>query len=248
MTIKNQPQLRLVIGGTGSQEDCGYKSGLSSCLETPDTRSTVSTRSAGTFPERRHFCTAWYRTPHKFAKEPSPPAPEIARSTAFMEESMQPIVAFGQQPILADPHRTMQLMVVRTKDEARQEFARNLNAQLNAQEAPKRGRPEWLRGKIGRIVSRESCRKWLAGEDMPDQTNMSILIESLGLNEQQLRIGRWSPPPPGSQDERLAKLTKSWPSLPDKVQNAIMAVLETASAGQESEQTHRHRSTRQRGQ
>ena len=118
----------------------------------------------------------------------------------------------------------MQLMVVRTKDEARREFAKNLNEALDKESAPRRGRPGWLRSRLGNIVSRETCRKWLAADDMPDQAHLSVLVDTLGLNAQQLRTGEWDPPP-GAKDERLVLLTKSWPGLADETRRAIMNVL-----------------------
>jgi hypothetical protein len=256
MAVKDQPQLRLVVSkdeeSTGSAG--GYRSGRNACLETPETRSTVNTRSAGTFPERRHFCTAWYRTPHLAANEPSPPAPSIASATGplstndsgVMNVSMQPIVASGQQPIRAVPGRTMQLMVVRNKIEARKEFAKNLNVELDLQKVPRRGRAGWLQAKIGKIVSRESCRKWLAGEDMPDQGNLSVLITALGINEQKLRVGQWSPPP-GAHDERLSLITKKWPHLPSKAQDAIMAMLDALPETQGIDNADRSRVKGSRG-
>lgn len=242
MVRKNQPRLRLVVVNeeTTSDVEAGYKSGRSSCREMPETRSTVNTRSAGIRPERRHFWTAWYFTPQLEAKAPKLSAPEMARSTAFMDESMQPIVALSQQPLRAHARRRIQPMVVRNKEEAREEFAKNLNIALDNQKAPKRGRADWLRTKIGKIVSRESCRKWLAGEDMPDQGNLSVILEVLGLNEQQLRTGKWSAPP-GNQDERLTRITKSWPSLPENLQNAIMAIVDGTTTAQESDRTPKAR-------
>lgn len=115
-------------------------------------------------------------------------------------------------------------MVVLSKDEARAEFARNLNRELDRLSAPRRGRPGWLRAELGNLVSRESCRKWLAGEDMPDQANMSVLVDKLGLNQQFLRTGKWEAAP-GSRDARFAELEQAWPLLDDGAREAIMGVL-----------------------
>lgn len=220
---KTQARLRLVVDNE-RESDGGYMSGRSSCLGTPEIASTDSTRLGGTMPERRHFWTAWYRTPHFAANGCKPPPPSIARSTALMTVILQPIVAPRQQPMRASSRASMQLMVVRTKEEARQEFARNLNSELDRLKAPRRARPAWLREQIGNIVSRESCRKWLAGEDIPDQANMSILIDTLHLNQQLLRTGRWEPAP-SSKDQRFVEIEKAWPDLADHERDAIMSVL-----------------------
>jgi len=115
----------------------------------------------------------------------------------------------------------MQSMVVRTKDAAKEEFSRNLNRAVEALGAPVRGRPDWLRAKLNKVVSRESCRKWLSGKDMPDQTNMTILVDTLSLSEHQLRTGKIEPA--RGQDPRLAELQGAWPTLTEAVRNAIMA-------------------------
>ena len=222
MEKRSQARLRLVVC---NESPGGYRSGLSSCLDTPEMLSTKSTRFGGT-PDRRHFETAWCDMPHLEANRSSPPPPLIARSTTsgFMDESLQPIVGKRQQPIRAGCPDSMQVMVVRTKNEAREEFARNLNRELDRLGAPRRGRPGWLRERINGVVSRESCRKWLAGEDLPDQANMSILIDALGLNQQLLRTGQWEPAP-SSRDERFVELEKAWPDLDDEARDAIIGVL-----------------------
>jgi hypothetical protein len=156
---------------------------------------------------------------------------------------VQPIVANGQQPMIAGRPANLQLMVVRTKDEAKAEFAKNLNHELDRLQVPRRGRPLWLRDKLGKIVSRESCRKWLAGLDLPDQTNMSILIDRLELNEQLLRTGTWGPAP-GAKDEQFVELQKAWPTLNDDARNAVIGMiraLQPPTAAPRHEQSARRR-------
>jgi hypothetical protein len=123
-------------------------------------------------------------------------------------------------------------MVVRTKDQAKAEFAKNLNAALSAQGAPDRGRPEWLRRRLapGLEVSRETCRKWLAGIDIPDQAHMSVLIDRFRLNEQQLRTGSWSPPP--GHDKDLDRLNALWAHLPPMIKAAIMGMIKAVEDDQ----------------
>lgn len=234
---RNQARLRLAIDNESSG---GYRSGRSSYRGTPDTDSTESTRSAGIFPDRRHFCTAWYRTPHLDANGPSPPPPAIARSTTPMDGILQPTVAIRQQPIRANLSDSMQLMVVRTKDEARAEFSRNLNSALDRLEAPHRGRPEWLRKQLNGIVSRESCRKWLSGDDMPDQANMSVLIDRFGLNQQLLRTGKWEPAP-SSKDEGFRELEQAWPHLDESAREAVLSVVRIARPKSQSPVATRRR-------
>lgn len=134
----------------------------------------------------------------------------------------------------------MQFMVVRTKEAARLEFAKNLNAALDRMDAPKRGRPGWLSKELSGLVSRESCRKWLAGDDMPDQANLSVLLDHFKLNEQQLRTGSWGPSP-DSADPRFAELQSAWPHLSDAERDVIMGVIRLARPTQSTSQPRRRR-------
>lgn len=229
---KNQARLRLVTDNKDLRDadSGGYKSGRSSCLGTPDAASTQSTLSAGTRPDLRQRCTAWYRTPQCSASEPSPLTPSIARSTGFMQVNLQPIVARSQQSIRGLDLATMQLMVATTKKQAREEFSKNLNRELDRLKAPQRGRPKWLQKELKNIVTYESCRKWLKGLDIPDQGNLSVLVDTLGLNQQYLRTGTWESAP-GASDNRFSELQKIWPDLDEKYQDHLV---ETARMGRKA--------------
>lgn len=250
--VPDQPRLRLVVNNEREERDSsgGYMSGRSSCRETPETSSTNSTRSAGTLPDLRHFWTAWWVTLQRRANWISPPPFTIARPTgpaalravdSFMDDSVQSIVAISQPPMRARVAGTVQFMVASpAKDEARELFSKNLNAELSAQEAPDRGRPDWLRRKLlsdGRLkVSRETCRKWLAGLDIPDQAHMSILISVFRLNLQKLRTGTWEPPP-GAHDENFVRLVKAWPDLDDRSRALVMGIIDLARERPEEQPT-----------
>lgn len=217
----DQARMRLVVDNE-RESDGGYISGRTLYRGTPDSASAFNTRLGGT-PVLRHFCTAWCETPILAANENRPPAPAMTSSTTLMGAILQPIVAIRQQPIRAARSVSMQLVVVKTKIEARAEFSRNLNRELDRLNAPKRGRPEWLRQQIGEIVSRETCRKWLQAKDMPDEAHSSVLIDRLGLNYQFLRTGRWEPSP-GAKDLRFTELEKAWPTLDEGIREAILSV------------------------
>jgi hypothetical protein len=237
----NQARLRLVVDNESSG---GYISGRSSCLGTPEILSTNSTLLGGT-PDLRHLEMACSETPHLDASFVSPPPPSMARSitsaSTFMPPSLQPIVGNRQQPIRAERSDSMQLVVVKTKIEAREEFSRNLNKELDRLQAPKRGRPIWLRKQIGEIVSRETCRKWLQAKDMPDEAHMSVLIDRLGLNHQFLRTGRWESSP-GAKDMRFAEIEKAWPHLDEGIREAILSVARAGKpATAENPTAHRRR-------
>lgn len=204
----------------------GYRSGRSSVLGTPDTDSTSSTRSAGIRSAFRHFCTAWYRTPHLRANSISPPPPEIARSIALMPPNLQPIVAVGQQSMRASESDTMQPMVDTAKEAARAAWSEWLNSVLDQKEVPRRGRPGWLRQFLksnGLKVSYETCRKWLAGLDLPDRANEAVLCKSLEIGRQ-------------PADIQFAELTEIWDSLPPARKEFVLATAKMAQAASTVEQ------------
>lgn len=210
---QSQPYLRLAFSRGDSS---GYRSGRSSERETPETDSRASTRSAGTFPDFRHFWTAWYRTPSLPATDLSPPAPEIARETGFsMHSNVQPIIAFRQQPIRVRSPDTMQPMVEAAKYTAREEFAEWLNGHVQRLGAPVRGRPKWLQrlleDEAGLKVSYETCRKWLAGLDIPDRANEALLHKALGVQVQAEET-----------DQEFEMLRKIWRSLPQKSRSHLI--------------------------
>lgn len=68
-----------------SADSAGYKSGLNSCRETPDNRSTAMTRSGGT---SSHCDTACAEMPSDSAKAVKPPVASIARLSASLGSSM----------------------------------------------------------------------------------------------------------------------------------------------------------------
>lgn len=218
----NQARLRLVI----DNESRGYRSGRSSCRETPDTASIESTRSAGTRPDLRHFWTAWYRTPHFAAKGCSPPPPSIARSITFMERTLQLAVAIRQQPRGAKRFPTMQPMVAGAMNE-REHFREALNARVSREHPGVRGRPVWLHAKLlayykqnGRKVkppSKQTTAYWLAGTKLPKPEHITMLCTALGMTRGEL-FGE-------TEDPRLALVIERWAELPDNVKNGLYAIL-----------------------
>jgi hypothetical protein len=93
-------------------------------------------------------------------------------------------------------------MVVKTREQTKLDFAHRLNEALDdVTECPRsdvdggRGRAAW----VGRHfkVSGEAARKWLAGETIPDQTNMARLAAALNVTPFWLHAGQLpkSPPP-----------------------------------------------------
>lgn len=214
---KDQARLRLVVDN--DRESDGYMSGRSSCLETPEAASTDSTRSAGTRPDRRHFCSAWYRTPSFAASGCKPPPASMTRSTSPMRGILQPLGVIRQQPPSVLTLGTMQLMVADAKRQARERFSEMLNSELaRLEQAPARGRPAWLKRELKSRakfdVTITSCQKWLGGKQIPRSSVLAIIVKTFGMNHQLLMAGEWEAPP-GIADERLSEINRIWASIPD---------------------------------
>lgn len=215
---KDQARLRLVVDN--DRESDGYMSGRSSCLETPEAASTESTRSAGTRPDLRHFCNAWYRTPSFAASGCKPPPASMTRSTSPIGTILQPLGVISQQPPSVMAVGTMQLMVADAKRQARERFSAMLNAELaRLAQAPLRGRSAWLKRELKARakfdVTVTSCQKWLGGKQVPRSTVLAIIVKAFGMNHQLLMAGEWEAPP-GLADERLAEINRIWASIPDE--------------------------------
>lgn len=177
---------RLRLAWNRDRETGGYTSGFNLSRGTPETDSTRSTRRAGTFPDFFHFWTAWWDTPHERANLNNPPLALIASSTELMRDNLQPIVALSQQGIVANRRGTLQPMVVRTKSDAKKGFGKALNEFLDGvSECPNgRGRTTWLRARLNKharseVVTYEAVRKWLKGLEIPDQSNLVILMDAI---------------------------------------------------------------------
>jgi hypothetical protein len=87
----------------------------------------------------------------------------------------------------------VQLMVVKTKTQAKEEFGRRLNDWIEkTHKVPKRGRVKWLYDRLKEhaghkeVVVYEAVRKWLAGMDIPEEANKPILCAAIGASYNEL--------------------------------------------------------------
>jgi hypothetical protein len=247
---KRQPELTLLVNREFDDPSAGYKSGRISERDTPDTSSNLSTRSAGTW-DRSHFCTAWYRTPSLDAVACKPPALSTARSTpvfsgsdalsdsdvlascdVLMSGNLQPIVAERQQPMRVRRSFTLQPMVANNKAEARLAFSRRLIAFLHNLGIPERKRISWLYERMrdgGKpLVSRETCRKWLRGLDLPDEANFEVLATKIGADAYNLRFGDTAIPSGFDSDTR--ELIEHFRKIESHQRQNILNIVKTAAA------------------
>lgn len=246
-----QTRLRLVVSNDRSS---GYRSGRSSERETPDATSSAMTRFGGTRPLRSHFCTAWYRTPIFSAVDWSPPAASIALSTDVMSRNLQPIVALRQQPMRVSGSDTLQPMVVqakrviRTKDDVRKEFGARLTEHLERNGIPRRRQISYLyerlsvKGVPG--VSKETCRKWTRGLELPDEANLDLLASRIGADPYVLRHGEH--PIPSSHDDETHELFDLWKKIPDEQRSHVIQIMRNAAIASSTTTTGKRADSRAR--
>lgn len=226
---KHQPRLRLVV----SNESLGYKSGRKSCRETPENASSESTRSAGTRPELRHFCNAWYRTPNFSDSGRRPPPAAIARSTGFMPPSLQLAGVTRQQPARVISICSMQLMVADAKEAADRAFSAELNRQLTERDVKSLGRPAQLvkdLKKAGLKISITSCQKWLGGKQIPRGWKLRVLIETYNLDAAALMTAA-NISPDVEIDDQASALASLLPKIPDKADRDALVRMAYRLAG-----------------
>jgi hypothetical protein len=228
---KDQARLRLVV----DNDSGGYRSGRSSYRGTPDAASKDSTRSAGTRPDLRHFCSAWYRTPSFAAKDCKPPPAKIARSTtASMPSSLQLAGVMSQQPSRVIALCSMRTMAADAKTAASKAFSDELNKQLGERQAPSYGRPAWLSRELKRRVKLEAsvttCQKWLGGKQIPRSWKLRKLIEGFDLEVDALmKAGNLAPETDG--DEMLTELRRLWPKITDETDREALLRMAYRAAG-----------------
>lgn len=80
----------------------------------------------------------------------------------------------------------------------------------------------WVATRFG--VSKEAARKWLAGESIPDQTHLLMIIEDLKIRPSQL-IGGLDEQGI-SADHFGVKLIRMWDDLTDEVKGKMVAFAE----------------------
>lgn len=100
-------------------------------------------------------------------------------------------------------------MVVITKEQARTRFSERLNELLDLMGAPKRGRPQWLSDQFKGAFSRESARKWLEAESIPDEAHKAMLCTAYGWSVDYL-ISGIGPKFVGRIDPALAEMINDW--------------------------------------
>lgn len=139
----------------------------------------------------------------------------------FHAGNLQPIVAIGQQLILAAEVFKLQPVVVITKEQAKAAFSRRLNQVLDedANVPKERGRRSWVAKRFS--VSIETARKWLTGLDLPDEGNFARIVADLHVSAEWLRSGQGDRRPQES-DPVMDELQAVMRSLPTEDREEVL--------------------------
>jgi transcriptional regulator with XRE-family HTH domain len=214
---QTHPHLRLAF----SREDSsGYKSGRSSERETPESDSSVRTRSAGT-PLRRHLSTACGEIPSRLARAPRPPTTVMTRSKGFSDMHIsQPQVDFTVNlPLVV--HLNPGLHAFRMSP-----LGKTIKSRLKAL-----GRTQaWLAEQVG--VSENAVSKWIKSGEI-SRENIKPAADALEISVAQLLDQNPMP----DMDER-------WHSFPPAVKQRVLALIDELVHPRAAEPAERPKSKR----
>lgn len=138
-------------------------------------------------------------------------------------------------------------MVAKTKDEQRREFSRRLVQLLHRHHgAPEaRGAAKWFERDLNRrlkyrFASYESFRKWISGEEIPDQANLGVICTAYGFSPTYLQTGEGNELASSIGDERLALVNRIWADLSDEGQKIILDAANVADGLYSRRKRQRH--------
>ena len=81
-------------------------------------------------------------------------------------------------------------MVVKSKADAKREFAKRLNDVLDElTDAPTPGRPAWIVDRYDKEISGEAARKWIKGRSLPDMAHLAMISADLKVGVEWLLTG-----------------------------------------------------------
>lgn len=110
-------------------------------------------------------------------------------------------------------------MVPISKDEAKKRFSARLNELLDARDAPKRGRRQWLSRFFNGEFSFEAARKWLEAESIPDQGHLAMLCTAFDWSVEHLMTGL---------DPDLVEIIDAWREIDDEDRRGLIRQLRNA--------------------
>jgi len=224
MKRKNQPTLRLVVvNDDNTRSDGGYKSGRSSCLDTPVKASTAKTRSAGTRPVAiQREMLPCDLSPKRRAKADCPPTASQALSTtdldisSFNAQIVNKVNACGANA-LAQTRR-----VSRTAEAEPCEFWRRLVEAWEPKGLPtsQNGVAEWFGMK-----GNGSTGRWYRGDGLPETPKLIRMARAGDVTVDWLLTGNEprSPIRPGTD---LYQLLRLWAVLSSTSREHVMRTVQ----------------------
>lgn len=174
----------------------GYRSGLSSCRDTPDTRSTASTRSGGT---SSHCATACAVTPIRRANLACPPT----FSTARLRASVLSAMAKNSSMALPKSQATLHCWDKAALYNVEMTLGKRIKAARN------RLRPKLTQAEIGKEfdISDKAVSSWERDKTVPDLGKIAKLARTLKVSCNWLLEGAGEPPAPDALEVQIEGLS-----------------------------------------
>src|SRR6266550_2657380 len=181
--------------GRHARASSGYKSGRKSCRETPETRSTASTRSGGT---SSHCETACAVIPINRANSACPPAVSIARLRAVALSLMANSSSIALPKSQASLHCGYKAEL----------YSVEMTLGKRIKEARERLRPKVTQAMVGMHfgVTDKAVSGWERDEAVPELDKIADLARILKVPANWLLEGRGSPPAPDALESVLDRL------------------------------------------
>lgn len=178
-----------------ARASAGYKSGRSSCRETPETCSTASTRSGGTSSHCEIACAV---IPSGTANLVKPPAALIARSRASLRLVMAKTSSIALPRSQASLHCAHQALLYNV----------DMTLGKRIKSARERLIPKLTQAEVGDHfgITDKAVSAWERGKDNPELEKLSTLGKILKVPVDWLLAGTGPPPPPDDLQERIEAL------------------------------------------
>lgn len=234
MKRKNQLTLRLVVNNDdgAKQSGGGYKSGRSSCLDTPVKASTANTRSAGTRPsliQREMLPCDLYPKPRAKADWP-PTASHAFKMTSLDISLFNAQIVNSVNASRANPLAQTRRMSRKAEAEPCEFWKRLVAAwELKGLPTSQNGVAEWFGMK-----GNGSTGRWYRGDGKPETEKLIRMAQAGGVTVDWLLTGNEPRTPirPGTDLDQLLRL---WANLSPESREHVMRTAHGQFAMQQQE-------------
>jgi len=196
----------------------GYKSGRNSRRETPDTRSTASTRSGGT---SSHCETACAVIPIRRANSACPPEFSIARLRA----AALSLMANNSSIALPESQALLHCLSKVTLYDIEMTLGKSIKA------ARERLRPKMTQGDLGNHfnISDKAVSGWERNDSIPEVDKIAEIARVLKVPANWLLEGKGPPPPPEALESVLDRLNPADRALLEAMAQTLLQQRTTAA-------------------